>query len=203
MPTFEIEESYKHLIVAGVDEVGIGPLAGPIVACACIVVDRKLPDHLIKVIDDSKKLPLKKREEIFEMLENNPNFITGISIVQSSIIDECGLSHAWRMCVSESIRRLRIKPNVCIIDGNRNIDLNDIKTECIIKGDQISYSIAAASIIAKVTRDRIMREIHKTCPEYGFDKHVGYGTKAHMEALKKYGPSRYHRKSYAPVAKLL
>lgn len=203
MPTFEIERAHTGIIIAGLDEVGLGPLAGPIVVCACIISSHNLSDYLLKSINDSKKISFKKREELFEVITNDPNFILSTSVIEPKIIDQEGLSGAWTRGINESISNLRIKPNICIIDGNKKINIDGILIESIIKGDQKSYSIASASIIAKVTRDRIMKKLHDELPQYGFDKHVGYGTKFHMEALKKFGATKHHRKSYAPIAKLL
>jgi ribonuclease HII len=199
MPTFEIENKYSKQIIAGVDETGLGPLAGPLVVCACIIKTRKLPYFLSVSIDDSKKLSSQKREKIFEQIVNNENFVYGVSIVESSVIDENGLSYAWQLGISQSVSNLAIIPDVCLLDGNMQIEINQITTESIVKGDQKSYSIASASIIAKVTRDRIMQKIHTEFPMYGFDKNVGYGTKFHLQALEKHGITPYHRKSYAPI----
>jgi ribonuclease HII len=203
MPTFTIENKYGEQIVAGVDEAGLGPLAGPLVVCACIIKIRKLPHFLSVSIDDSKKLSSQKREKIFEQIVNNESFVYGISVVSSSVIDENGLLHAWQLGISQSVSNLTVIPDVCLLDGNMQIKINQITTESIVKGDQKSYSIASASIIAKVTRDRIMQKIHTKFPMYGFDKNAGYGTKFHLQALEKYGITQYHRKSYAPIKKKL
>lgn len=204
MPNFEIENKYISKTVAGIDEAGLGPLAGPIVVCSCVILSQSLPLSLNGIIDDSKKLTIKKREKLFEIITNSDDFMYGISIVDSSYIDEFGLSIAWRHGITESVRNLTGTPDVCIIDGNKKVIIDKIEIiESVIKGDQKSYSIASASIIAKVTRDRIMQNIHNEFPEYGFDRHVGYGTKAHFDALSKYGVTKYHRKSYAPIAKIL
>jgi ribonuclease HII len=201
MPTFDIENKYGKKIVAGIDEAGLGPWAGPMAVCACIIHDKRL---LISGIDDSKKLSPLKREGIWAQMLNNPNFSFGTGIVTSEDIDAFGVVVAWQLCLKKAISMLKIWPDVCLIDGCRNIFLKKTKTENIIKGDQKSYSIAAASIFAKVTRDHIMKKIiHEEYPKYGFDKHVGYGTKLHMEAILTYGICKYHRKSYAPIAKLL
>jgi ribonuclease HII len=194
MPSFEIEDTYPGRIVAGVDEAGLGPMAGPIVVCSCVIQDRTLIDPSI---DDSKKLSRATREKLFPKIVDN--FIYGIAVIAPHIIDEYGLSHAWERGIREAVQNIPIKPDVIIIDGNKKVIIEGITTESIIKGDSKSYSIAAASIIAKVTRDRIMCDLHKEYPEYGFNKHVGYCTKAHIEALRKFGVTDQHRKSYAPV----
>lgn len=201
MPTFELENGYPG-VIAGVDEAGLGPLAGPMVVCACIINSRNLDEFLLLSINDSKQLSHKKREKIFDIITNNDNFIYNISIISSDFIDQNGLSYSWKYGVIKSITGLKIQPDVCLIDGNRQITIADIQTNSVIKGDQKSYSIASASIIAKVTRDRIMQKIHEEFPAYGFNKHVGYGTQKHLEALKRFGVTKYHRKSYKPISNL-
>lgn len=196
-PDFEFEKLYKGKITYGIDEAGLGPLAGPIVVASCYIQNLELPDELLNNINDSKKISKKKRENLFEIITNTPNFKYDISIIENTIIDEIGLSAAWKKGIKDSVANLN--PEICLIDGSRHVEIPNCKTVSIIKGDQKSYSIATASIIAKVTRDRIMRRIHEEFPEYGFDKHVGYGTKMHMENLMKYGPCKYHRKNYAPI----
>lgn len=200
MPTFELENGYPG-VIAGVDEAGLGPLAGPIVVCACIINSRNLDEFLLLSINDSKQLSHSKREKIFNIITNNNNFIYNISIVSAEFIDQNGLSYSWKHGVINSITGLKIQPDVCLIDGNRLVEIAGIQTNSVIKGDQKSYSIASASIIAKVTRDRIMQKIHEEFPVYGFNKHVGYGTPKHLEALKKFGATKYHRKSYKPVSR--
>lgn len=201
MPTFEIENQHGG-IVAGVDEAGLGPLAGPLVVCSCIITSQLLNEYLLVSINDSKKISHKKREKIFDIIACDNNFIYSLSIVSSEMIDQKGLSYAWKYGINESLSHLKVKPDIAIIDGNKKISIEGIYTDSIVKGDQKSYSIAAASIIAKVTRDRIMVKIHEEYPQYGFNKHVGYGTKMHMEALQRFGVTKYHRRSYAPVSKL-
>jgi ribonuclease HII len=198
MPSFEIENSYIRKVVAGVDEAGLGPMAGPIVVCACIIPDRNSIDPSI---NDSKKLSITVREKIFSKITND--FTYGIAVIEPHVIDECGLSYAWKKGIQDAVYNMPTKPDVVIIDGNREVFIENVITKSIVKGDNKSYSIAAASIIAKVTRDRIMRSLHDEYPEYGFDKHVGYCTKAHIEAVRKFGITRHHRKTYAPIRSLL
>lgn len=201
MPSFEFESLYQNEIVYGIDEAGLGPLAGPIVIASCYIKDQVLSSELIENINDSKKLSRKKREYLFEIITNFESVDYGISIVDNNEIDEVGLANAWKRGIKDSVMK---KPSgVCLIDGIRKVIIPNFQTVSICKGDQKSFSIAAASIIAKVTRDSIMMEIHNEFPQYGFDKHVGYGTKAHIEALNKYGPCKYHRYSYAPVKKAI
>lgn len=200
MPTFDIENRYVDKIICGIDEAGLGPLAGPIVVASCVILDQALGNDLLDNINDSKKLSHKKREYLFEIITNSSKIKYATSIINANIIDEIGLSNSWGNGVKESIANLNQEIDVCLIDGNRTPANLNCLVETVIKGDQKSYSIATASIIAKITRDRIMQKIHHEFPEYGFDKHVGYGTKLHMETLGALGPCPQHRKSYAPVA---
>ncbi len=196
-PNFEFETLYKNSLVFGIDEAGLGPLAGPLVVASCHIENMELSEYLLDNINDSKKISPQKREKLFEIITNTPNITFGIAIIENTTIDELGLSEAWKKGILESIANF--SPNICLLDGSRKIYISNCETIPIIKGDQKSYSIATASIIAKVTRDRIMKKIHEEFPQYGFDKHVGYGTKLHMENLQKYGPCKYHRKSYSPI----
>ncbi len=176
--------------IAGVDEAGRGPLAGPIVACAVILYSE------VDGIDDSKKLTERKREELFDILMSEEHDI-GISVISNKIIDEIGIQSANIRAMTEAVFKLKNKPDLLLIDGYeiRGFPCPAWK---IIKGDQRSISIGAASIIAKVTRDRIMKEYDKQYPGYGFAKHKGYGTKEHLVAIEKLGPSPIHRFSFAP-----
>ncbi|MDR2667300.1 MAG: ribonuclease HII [Holosporales bacterium] len=197
MPTFEIENLYPNDIVCGIDEAGLGAIAGPIVVASCLIKNQNLFDALLIHIDDSKKLTRKMREYLFEIMINNTDIDYGISIVGNDVIDRDGLSAAWKQGVIESVKEQ--SATLCLIDGIRDVVIPNCNTVSVVKGDQRSYSIAAASIIAKVTRDRIMNQIHAKHPEYGFDKHVGYGTRLHLNNLTKFGPCDFHRNSYAPV----
>ncbi|MBN2260951.1 MAG: ribonuclease HII [Clostridiales bacterium] len=186
------ESLYKNndaIFIAGIDEAGRGPLAGPVVAAAVI-----LPDNdTILGLDDSKKLTVKKRDELFLIIKEKALAI-GIGVVQHEKIDEINILNASKEAMILAVNSLDIKPDVLLIDAVK-LDL-PIKQENLIKGDQISNSIAAASIIAKVTRDLIMIEMSKKYPQYGFEKHKGYGTKAHYEAIQSFGISKIHRKSF-------
>ncbi|MDR0630640.1 MAG: ribonuclease HII [Holosporales bacterium] len=202
MPDFNIENLYLKDKVGGVDEAGRGPWAGPLVISCCIFTIHELSPLLRDGINDSKKVSPNKREILFEAITNSSIAKHQTAVVSNDDIDNLGLAKAWKKGVMDSISNLNI--SVCLIDGTSFVNLpKDTKCIPVIKGDQKSYSIAAASIIAKVTRDRIMRNIHNEFPEYGFDKHVGYGTMQHKEALKKFGPCKHHRKSYAPIRALL
>lgn len=200
MPSFEFEYLYAGKRVYGVDEAGLGPLAGPLVAASCFIKDQFLPDELLNSINDSKKLTGKKREYLFDIITNFPGIKFGISIIDNTEIDELGLSTAWKKAIVGSLNDQDVE--ACLIDGNRQVLIPHCETMSIVKGDQKSFSIAAASIIAKVTRDRIMRTIHSEFPQYGFDRHVGYGTKQHLDAISRWGPCKYHRMSYAPLKNL-
>ncbi|MDF2865254.1 MAG: Ribonuclease [Clostridia bacterium] len=180
---------YTH--VAGVDEAGRGPLCGPVVAAAVI-----LPINLfIEGVNDSKKLSEKKREKIYEELTNNKEIFYGIGISDIDVIEEVNILNATKLAMKQAIDNLRVKPDFVIIDGNQNIDI-EIQSNTLISGDSKSASIAAASIIAKVTRDRMMQVYDKEYPEYNFSKNKGYGTKAHIDAIKKYGLCSIHRPSF-------
>ena len=179
-------------LIAGVDEVGRGPLIGPVVACACI-----LPVNFYhKDIKDSKKLSEKKREEMYKIIKENAISI-GLGIVSEKVIDEVNIYEATKIAMKEAIKNLNITPEHVLIDAMK-LELN-IPSTSIIKGDAKSESIAAASIIAKVTRDHMLDEMDKEYPMYDLKNNKGYGTKKHLEALQTYGPCKYHRVSYSPV----
>lgn len=183
-------------LIAGVDEVGRGPLIGPVVACACI-----LPVNFYhKDIKDSKKLSEKKREEMYKIIKENALAI-GLGIVSEKVIDEVNIYEATKIAMKEAIKNLNITPEHVLIDAMK-LELN-ISSTSIIKGDAKSESIAAASIIAKVTRDHMLDEMDKEYPMYDLKNNKGYGTKKHLEALQTYGPCKYHRVSYSPVRNAL
>ncbi|KKQ62218.1 MAG: Ribonuclease HII [Parcubacteria group bacterium GW2011_GWE2_38_18] len=186
----------QGLIVAGVDEVGRGPLAGPVLAaCVSLPFGMKLNKKL-KEINDSKKLTAKKREELFYVISNEINDI-GIGICEPTEIDRLNIFHASLLAMKKAIEQLKKTPDIVLVDGKFLIPRLNIKQQCIVKGDSLVFSIAAASIIAKVTRDRIMQENHEKYPRYGFDRHKGYGTKLHFENISKFGITEIHRKSFA------
>ncbi len=182
--------SKKIRFIAGVDEAGRGPLAGPVVAAA-VIFDKKT---FHKEINDSKKISEKKREELYGwILENCLSF--GIGIIGHEEIDEINILQASLKAMKYAATQLFPVPNLILIDGNKSF-VADIKTKTVVKGDSKSFSIAAASIIAKVTRDRIMKEAHEKFPEYLWDRNKGYPTLAHREAVKKFGASPFHRKTF-------
>ena len=187
----QYEKEYEHLgYVCGIDEVGRGPFAGPVVACAVILPK----DCNILYINDSKKLSEKRREELYDIIIKEA-VAYGIGIKDNNRIDEINILQATYEAMREAINNLSVKPDVLLNDAV-TIPGVDIKQVPIIKGDAKSISIGAASIVAKVTRDRMMAEFDEKYPGYEFAKNKGYGTAAHIEGLKKYGPCEIHRRSF-------
>ncbi len=196
MKEFE-NELYNNGInfIAGIDEVGRGPLVGPVVTAAVILPK----DFYDERINDSKKLTEKKRELLYDVIMENALSV-GVGMSSPEVIDEINILNATKKAMVEAVNNLSIKPEHLLIDAVK-LDI-DIPQTSIIKGDAKSQSIASASIIAKVTRDRMMVELDKKYPMYDFKHNKGYGTKKHIEALYKYGPLKEHRKSFAPVSEL-
>lgn len=189
--------SKKIKVIVGVDEAGRGPLAGPVVAAACILSRA----YINKEINDSKQLSEKKREELFEIIKKDA-IAYGVGIVSAEEIDKINIYEATKKAMTEAINNLKVKFDLILTDA-MPLKGFDVEVVPIIKGDAKALPIAAASIIAKVTRDHMMDELAKKYPEYHFDEHKGYGTAKHMEALKKFGPIKgVHRYSYKPVAKI-
>ena len=182
-------------LIAGVDEVGRGPLIGPVV-CAAVILPQDFYDNRI---NDSKKLSEKKRELLYSVIMENAISV-GIGISSNKVIDEINILQATKKAMKEAINNLSVKPEHVLIDAVK-LDL-DIPSTSIIKGDAKSQSIAAASIIAKVTRDRMMIELDKLHPEYDFKNNKGYGTKKHIDAIYKYGVLKEHRKTFAPISEI-
>ena len=184
---FDFDRNFNLSAIAGVDEAGRGPLAGPVVAACCI-----LPlDCMIDGINDSKKLSEPKREKLY--CEITASAVFKVSVIPQEVIDEINILRATKRAMAECIENMPVKPELVLIDA---VDVKvSVPIKSIIKGDAQSYNIAAASIIAKVTRDRLMRDYDNLYPQYGFAKNKGYGTKEHIEALKKCGPCPLHRKS--------
>ena len=183
--------------IAGVDEAGRGPLAGPVVAAAVILPE----DYDIQYLKDSKTLSEKRREEVFREIQSSAVAV-GVGQASTAEIDEINILHASMLAMKRAVNNLSVRPGEVLCDGNRCPDL-DIQCLAIVKGDAKVPCISAASIIAKVTRDRIMRELHAHHPEYGFDRHKGYPTELHRIALEKFGPIAEHRRSFAPVRQCL
>lgn len=177
--------------ICGIDEAGRGPLAGPVVVASVIMP----ADSMIEGVNDSKKVSEKKREKIYEqILEEAISY--GVAIIGQDEIDEINILNATKKGLTISLQELTQKPDIILVDALNGIDTMGIPYDSIIKGDAKCYSIAAASIIAKVTRDRIMREWDKIYPEYGFEKHKGYGTAAHIATIKENGLCPIHRRSF-------
>lgn len=198
---FHFEREAKaqgYQVIAGVDEAGRGPIAGPLVVAACI-----LPDNLsILDIDDSKKLSSSRRESLYKQITSHPDIIFSIVIIEKEIIDKINILQATLKGMQESIALLKTVPDFVLVDGNQCPKL-PMPAKGVIQGDSLSYSIGAASILAKVKRDEIMLAYDEKWPEYGFAKHKGYPTSYHREVLMRLGPSPIHRESYAPVQRAL
>lgn len=182
-------KGYKY--ICGIDEAGRGPLAGPVVVASVIMP----ANSIIEGVNDSKKVSEKKREKLYDLiLEEAISY--GVGIIGQDEIDEINILNATKKGLTMSLQELTQKPDLIIVDALTHIETLGIPYESIIKGDAKCYSISAASIIAKVTRDRIMREWDKVYPQYGFAQHKGYGTSAHINAIKEFGPCPLHRKSF-------
>ena len=183
--------------IAGVDEAGRGPLAGPVVAAAVM-----FPSHIdIAGLNDSKKLSAKKREELFPLIKDNA-ITFGVEVVDHEVIDEINILQAARLAMKKAVDQLNPQPDLLLIDGNQKIE-STLEQWPIVKGDSNSFSIAAASILAKVTRDRIMDDYHKLYPQYEFDRHKGYGTKLHRSLIQEYGPCPIHRVTFSGVTEFI
>ena len=177
--------------ICGIDEAGRGPLAGPVVVAGVIMPK----DSMIEGVNDSKKVSEKKREKLYDViLEEAISY--SVAIIGQDVIDEINILNATKQGVTKVVEELDVKPNLILVDALTHINTKGIPYDSIIKGDAKCYNIAAASIIAKVTRDRIMREWDEIYPQYGFINHKGYGTAKHIEALKEYGPCPIHRKTF-------
>lgn len=190
---WEIEDSFYtqgYKVICGVDEAGRGPLAGPVCAAAVI-----LPEHLeIPCLTDSKKLTDKKRRALFPLIQERA-IAFGIGFVSEQEIDEINILQATFLAMRRAMEQLKVRPDLALIDGNRETDFG-LPVHTVIKGDSLSLNIAAASVLAKVSRDDVMLRLAETYTAYGFDIHKGYGTRAHYEALEKFGPCPIHRKSF-------
>ena len=219
-PTFKEETKLwrkGYEFVVGLDEVGRGPLAGPVCAAAiCVFKKTQIAAAKFKVrnstlrlrsgqelkifdgIRDSKKLTAKQRERWHKVLINNPEIKWGVGIVSEKIIDKINILQATKLAMRRAITNLKIEPDYLLLDGSFLLEDLLISQKSIIRGDEQVFSCAAASIVAKVTRDRLMCKYHKRFPQYGFDRHKGYGTKRHFEKIQKHGPCKIHRLSFAP-----
>ena len=203
MPNLEIESLYKGL-VGGVDEAGRGPWAGPVVAAAAVFLEPLPLSHsLFDGIQDSKKLSKMKREQLYQELMKLESFSYGIGIASVEEIDRLNILQATFLAMGRAIEALLPQPQTFLIDGKYIPSFQGIQTIPVIKGDDISLSIAAASIFAKVTRDRMMEYLAQDHPFYGWEHNAGYGTQYHQEALKIHGITPHHRKSFAPIKRLM
>lgn len=190
---YEYDEAVRndYSILCGVDEAGRGPLAGDVYAAAVILKQ----DAVIEGVNDSKKLSEKKREKLFdEIIEKSEAYCIATASVEE--IDSINILQATMLAMTRAVKGLGITPDIALIDGNKAPEIDGVKTQAVIKGDATSASIAAASILAKVARDRYMKEIAEKYPQYAFEKHKGYGTKLHNELILEHGPSEVHRKTF-------
>lgn len=206
IPDFSREEKlfkkgYRN--IAGIDEAGRGPLAGPVVAAAVVFSGGTNINELIRIgMRDSKMLSAKKRIYLYEkIVEGCDDW--AVSIISEEIIDEINILQATKLAMIRAVESLKIKPDFLLIDGNFTLDDFPASQLAIPKGDQNVFSVSAASVLAKVTRDRILVDLDIQYPDYGFAKHKGYGTKEHMDALCRKGPCKIHRKSFSPVDRLI
>lgn len=198
------KEGYMN--VAGIDEAGRGPLAGPVVASAVLVSNFPIKDYKIfSKINDSKKISEKQREHFYNLLTSHQDIKWGIGIISEKVIDKINILQATKLAMNTAVydleKKLKKKADFLILDGNFYIN-SKTKQKAIIKADQKVFSCVAAGIIAKVTRDRMMKEFDVQYPEYGFVKHKGYGTKLHIQNIKKYGACKIHRKTFYPVSSI-
>ncbi|MBQ8792202.1 MAG: ribonuclease HII [Clostridia bacterium] len=187
----DYEKKFKNLLIAGIDEAGRGPLAGPVV-CACVIMPLD-KNSIIEGINDSKKLTEKKRDALYDQIKQKA-IVYSIVEVDEKTIDEINILNATKLGMKRALDGLSVRPDIVLIDAVR-LD-TEIMQENIIKGDALSYNIASASILAKVYRDRLMKTYDEKYPNYQFGKHKGYGTKLHIEMLKKFGKSPIHRDSF-------
>jgi ribonuclease HII len=187
--------------VAGIDEAGRGPLAGPVVASAVIVTDWDMDISILEGVKDSKKISEKKRKILFEKIRECPQIRWGVGIVNEKIIDKINIFEATKLAMQSAVKDLSrsLQPDFLVIDGNTLIDY-PIAQKAVIKADNSVFSCSAASIIAKVSRDELMLKYAEIYPNYGFEKHKGYGTKFHIDAIQQFGPCEIHRKTFNPVS---
>ena len=183
--------SEKIKLIAGIDEAGRGPLAGPVVVGVAIMPR----DSMIEGVNDSKKVSEKKREKLYDIITQEA-IAWSVGMADHNEIDSINILNATKLALTRAIEGLKVKPDLILVDALTNIDCKGIPYKSIIKGDAKEYSIACSSIIAKVTRDRMMREYDEIYPQFGFEAHKGYGTAKHIQAIKEYGPCPIHRKTF-------
>lgn len=204
MPDFEFEDACQTTVV-GIDEAGRGPWAGPVVAGAVVIADRNLDEVLLNGLDDSKKLSAKKREALYAKLreeEKAGKLYIGIGEASAEEIDKYNILQATFQAMRRAVENLKVKPEFALVDGNRTPTNFPCGVKTIVKGDAKSYSVSAASIAAKVYRDRLMCDLARKYPYYGFEKNAGYGTALHVAGLKERGICPEHRKSYKPIKEI-
>ena len=204
-PNFNIEKDFAHNVI-GIDEVGRGPLAGPVVSCAFIFFDISMNNEELIFINDSKKLSLKKRIEAIKKISKLKSlkkikYKLGMASVEE--IDKFNILQATKLSMQRAVKKLKLPPTQLIIDGAIDLQLKNYPSQSVIKGDQKSYSIAAASIVAKIHRDRYMNFLSYKHPSYGWSSNAGYGTKKHIEEIYRKGITSHHRKSFEPVKSLI
>ena len=203
-PTFDLENTCQARLIACLDEAGCGPLAGPVVAGALVFFSQDVPDNLKAIVNDSKKLTEKKRLKAYELILSLKGTLLdfGVGIASVDEIDALNIGRATRLAMERAFADLSAQPDFALIDGIRKPNL-PCPSMTVIKGDATSTSIAAASIVAKVTRDNIMQGLDQIYPDYGWAKNAGYGTAAHIEALHKHGITPHHRKSFEPIKSMV
>ncbi len=207
VPDFSREESLMrkgYKIIAGVDEAGRGPLAGPVVAAAVVFDnDSEIIHELINLgVRDSKKIAEKKRENLYDFIAQKAK-CWAVEVVSEKVIDDINILNATKLAMKRAVEKLEIAPDFLLIDGNATLEDCLVSQLAIPKADEYVFSVSAASIMAKVTRDRILKELDKKYPGYEFYKHKGYGTKLHLDILKEKGPCEVHRMSFEPIKSLI
>ena len=205
MPDFSIETNLEHPVI-GFDEVGRGPLAGPVVSCGCYFKNYKIQNEFNDYIGDSKKLSEKKREISFKFLQslkknNTIEYHLGIANVEE--IDQLNILEATKLSMKRVVDKFNMENAYLLIDGNFSLNYKSYREQSVIKGDDKSLSIAAASIIAKVHRDRLMKKLSLKFKDFGWEKNAGYGTKMHIENIYRLGPTIHHRKTFEPIKSLI
>ena len=205
MPDFSIEKQFTDHVI-GLDEVGRGPLAGPVISCGCYFKNYTIQEDFYKLIGDSKKLSEKKRKVSFKFLQNLKqqdiiDYHLGIATVEE--IDKLNILEATKLSMKRVVDKFNLQSAQLIIDGNFSLNYKSYKEQSVIKGDDKSLSIAAASIIAKVHRDRLMKKLSIRHRQFGWEKNAGYGTKVHIENIHRSGPTIHHRKTFEPIKSLI
>ena len=195
IPDFSIENNCGARIIAGLDEAGRGPLCGPVVAGAFVFLKHDFDD--MPLITDSKQMTENQRQIAYDWITNNPDIVWAVGQCSAAEIDELNILRASLTAMVRAVNELKIEPEYCLVDGNKMPD--KIKGQSVVKGDSVSLSIAAASIIAKQTRDKIMRDLSEQFPWYNWDKNAGYPTPQHLQAIDEYGINEHYRKTYKPV----